>query len=235
MKKMKLLSLLLALVMMLSVFMTGCNKDDKDDTKEEPTTPTVAEGVDPNLSLGIVKDYTYTNNYIGIGLTLDSSWTMADAKELQDLPDEVEDKLNGTLLGSAMKNVSYYMDMQATKTSGTNVYTINVVMEKLSTAQKNLYKGKNDSQCIDVTLTSKDAMIQAYEAIGMRDITMTKVDTGYLGETRTVLRTDSTLYGMPYTILQVLYFDLGEYSASITVACVGENSTAELLAMFEKI
>ena len=159
----------------------------------------------------------------------------ADAKELQDLPDEVEDKLNGTLLGSAMKNVSYYMDMQATKTSGTNVYTINVVMEKLSTAQKNLYKGKNDSQCIDVTLTSKDAMIQAYEAIGMRDITMTKVDTGYLGETRTVLRTDSTLYGMPYTILQVLYFDLGEYSASITVACVGENSTAELLAMFEKI
>ena len=121
MKKMKLLSLLLALVMMLSVFMTGCNKDDKDDTKEDPTTPTVAEGVDPNLSLGVIKDYTYTNNYIGIGLTLDSSWTMADAKELQDLPDEVEDKLNGTLLGSAMKNVSYYMDMQATKTSGTNV------------------------------------------------------------------------------------------------------------------
>lgn len=233
MKKMKLLSLLLALVMMLSVFMTGCNKEDKDD--EGDKEPTVEEGVDPNLSLGVIKDYTYTNNYIGIGLALDSSWTMADAKELQDLPDEVEDKLNGTLLGSAMKNVNYYMDMQATKTSGTNVYTINVVMEKLSTAQKNLYKGKNDSQCIDITLTSKDAMIQAYEAIGMRDITMTKVDTGYLGETRTVLRTDSTLYGMPYTILQVLYFDLGEYSASITVACVGENSTAELLAMFEKI
>lgn len=235
MKKMKLLSLLLALVMMLSVFMTGCNKDDKDDTKEEPTTPTVAEGVDPNLSLGIVKDYTYTNKYMGIGITLDEDWTLQDAKTLQKLPGELENMLDGTLVGEVMKNVTYYMDMQATATIGTNVYSMNVLMQKLTSAQKALFKNMTDEQIIDQTLLGKDSMIESYKKIGMSDIVFSKVQVQYLGETRTVLRTDSKLYGMTYTILQVMDYSLGEYSSTLTVACAGEDNCAELLAKFEKI
>lgn len=236
MKRIKLLSLLLVLVMMLSVFMTGCDKDSKKDDKGEPTTaPTTAEGVDPNLSLGIVKDYTYTNKYMGIGITLDENWQMMSATELQKLPGEVEDMLDGTLVGEAMKNVSYYMDMQATATLDGNVSSMNVVMQKLNTAQKNLYKGKTDDQVIDTTLLAKDSMIESYKAMGMSEIVFTKVQVQYLGQTRTVLRTDAQLYGMDYIILQVMDYNLGEYAATLTVACMGEDHCAELLAKFEKI
>ena len=69
----------------------------------------------------------------------------------------------------------------------------------------------------------------------MSDIVFSKVQVQYLGETRTVLRTDSKLYGMTYTILQVMDYSLGEYSSTLTVACAGEDNCAELLAMFEKI
>lgn len=233
MKKLKLLSLLLALVMALCVFMTGCDKDKKDD--EGSKEPTTAEGVDPNLSLGIVDGYTYTNKYMGIGLTLDETWELTDAKQLQTLPDSVQDAMNGTLIGEAMKNVTYYMDMQATSTNGTNIITINVVMQKLTAAQKAQYKNMNDEQVIDMTLLGKDALIQSYEAIGMSDITFEKVQVQYLGETRTALKTNSTLYGMPYSIIQVMEYDLGEFTGAVTAACMGEDTCAELLAMFEKI
>ena len=235
MKKIKLLSLLLALVMMLSVFMTGCDKDADKGGETEPTTPTLAEGVDPNLSLGVIKDYTYTNQYMGIGLTLDETWTLADAKELQTLPDFVEDAIDGTLIGEAMKNVTYYMDMQATATVDSNVYSINVVMQKLTAAQKALFKGMSDENIIDQTLLAKDSMIDSYEAIGMRNIEFEKVQVQYLGQTRTVLKTTATLYSKPYTILQVMEYDLGEFSGTVTVACMGEDNTVELLGKFVKI
>lgn len=230
MKRIKLLSLMLALVMLLSMFMTGCNKEDGGKT--EPTTP---EGVDPNLSLGIIEDYTYTNKYMGIALTLDESWTLSSAKELQDLPDAVEGMVEGTLVGEAMKNVTYYMDMQATTTSGDNIYSINVVMEQLTAVKKNMYKNMTNEDILDATLQAKDLMIQSYEAMGMRNIEMEKTQAQYLGKTCAVLKTTATLYNQPYTILQVLDYTLGEYSGTLTVACMGEDNTAELLAMFTAI
>lgn len=233
MKRIKLLSLLLALVMMLSVFMAGCSKDAGDDG--ETTAPTLAEGVDPNLSLGIVKDYTYTNNYMGIAITLDENWTLSDAKDLQKLPTDVQNALDGTLIGEAMKNISYYMDMQATATIGSNIQTMNVGMQKLTAAQKVMFKDMTDDQIIDNTLLTKDAMIESYKAIGLTEVTFSKVQVEFLGETRTLLRTDGKLYGMDYAILQVMDYSLGEYGATLTVACAGEDNCAALLAKFEKI
>lgn len=89
----------LLLVLALAFGLTACGKEDKDISgKVTPATEaapaitepapetTEAPAEDRPVSLGRMEGGVYTNEYIGIGCTLDANWTFKTAEELQELP-----------------------------------------------------------------------------------------------------------------------------------------------------
>lgn len=235
------LALLLALVMAASLLLTACGgssapaetKAPQSAVPETNAPETTAPAEEKTLSLGVIDGTTYTNNYAGIGIQLDENWTIYSANELQELPDVVKDMVEGTELEAAMENVQQFTDVLAENVN--ELTTLNLLMQKLTTQQRIAYALMDEEDILDATLTEKDAMAQAYAQGGINVSTMEKVKVTYLGEEHFALKTVAETQGVPYYILQVFDFHLGEYSATLTLASFVEDKTESMLDLIYKL
>lgn len=241
MKMKKLASILLASAMLLAA-LTGCSNTDihGDVTPSESTggsgdiggevTPTETTGKDNPLSLGRMEGGTYTNKYIGIACKLDENWTFSSADELQELPDEVGDMFEGSQLGEAMKDMEQIMDMKAESVQ--ELATMNILYQKLSMTQRLAYATMTEDQIIDTVLAQKDLLEEAFNTAGITVKSMEKKTVTFLGEERIAVYTVAETQGIAYYILQLHNYQLGQYSATITVASYLEDKTSDLLDLF---
>lgn len=228
------LSILLVLVMLLSL-MAGCSgKQDEPNNANvsnnvPETTAAPAEEERP-LALGVVDGNTYTNTYAGLGITLDSGWSIQTADELQTLPETVKESMEGTALGDAMKDVQQFTDMFAENVD--DLTNMNILFQKQSMQERIAFKLLSEEEIIDETLNQKDSMIEAYAAAGINVTSMEKVTVTFLGEEHFALKTVADTQGVPYYMLQVFDYHLGEYSIVITLASFLEDNTEPMLDLF---
>lgn len=251
------LSLILAILMALSLMLSACGTSQEDiagkvtpvATEPAPETtepvPETTAAAEPEttqapeeettlpeeniVSIGRIEGGTYTNNYVGFAMDLDSSWTYYSAEELQDIPENVAEMFAGSELGDSLNPLEQFTDMVAENVN--LLTTINVLYQKLDMQSRLIYAAMEEEAILDATLAQSDLMLEAYSQAGIEVSSMEKVTVTFLGEERPALKTVAVMQGLDYYILQVFDYHLGEYSATITFASFVEDKTEELVAM----
>ena len=199
---------------------------------EETTEATEATEGAP-LEIGRLQGGVYTNTYLGITCTLDESWTYQSAQELQQLPENIEELLQGTQVGDYMTQYTQLLDMKAD--NQTDLTGVNVVFTKMSIKEQVAYALMDDQGIVESTLSQKDLLIESYTQAGMPVEEMEMVTVQYLGKDRPAIRTKCTLQGVPYYVLQVFEYQKGSYGATITASSFVEDKTQQALALFQPL
>jgi len=238
------LSLSLALLFALCLFLTACGGGDADvsgkvtpnqnnsaaPTEEAVQTDPAPTAPENELSLGRMEGGVYTNTYAGFSCTLDSSWTFLSAKELEQIPSTVSDMVSGSELGDALADVQQFTDMMAENVN--DLTNMNVLYQKLSVQERLAYALLSEEQVIDATLDQSDMMIEAYTQAGISVTSMEKVTVQFAGRERFAIHTSATVQGIPYYMLQFFDFNLGDYAVTTTLASYMDDNTGNLAALF---
>ena len=226
------ISLILAVLLTLSM-LAGCGGNGGETNPAAPPETTAPAVEDRPLTLGVVEGNTYTNTYAGFGCTLGEGWTMLPADQLQELPDIVKESVQGTEVGEAMKDIQQFTDMLAENVD--QMTNMNVLFQKLSMQERIAYKLLSEEAIVDETLKQKDALIEAYTAMGLEITSIEKTTVTFLGEEHFAMKTVAETQGVPCYMLQVFNYGLGEYSVTMTLTSFLEDNTESMLELFYKV
>lgn len=219
----KWIALLLALVMLLSL--AACGKEENAGGKVTPAPE------DKPVSLGRMEGGVYTNEYIGIGCTLDANWSFYTAEELQELPDQVGELLQDTeYADESLRQIS---DMMAENVDA--MVNMNVQYTQLTLQERLAYMSMDDEALVDMILGDRDSMAAIYAQAGIENAVLEKTTVNFLGQDRCAIRTSATVQGYPYYMLQVFEYGLGRYGVTITFSSFFEDNTASMLDMFYEL
>ena len=217
-------------LLILALLLSACGGESEQDVSGTITTQAPTEAVnDTPVSMGRMEGGTYTNDYIGFSIELDSTWTYYSAEELQEMPENVAELFEGTEVADSINPLNQFTDMMAESVE--ELASINVLYQKMSMTERLLYATMDNESILDSVLEQKDTMIESYSAAGMEVQSMEKVTVSFLGQQRPALKTVSILEGVEYYTLQVFDFQLGQYSVTVTFASFLEDKTDSLAAM----
>ena len=239
------------LVLVLAIGLLGCGKEDKDisgkvtpvteaatvpagtveaipETTEAVIETTGAADEEKAVTLGRMEGGTYTNEYLGIGCMLDTSWTFRGAEELQELPGQVNELLQDTEYSDA--GLRQITDMMAENVN--TLANMNIQYTKLTMQERIAFAAMDSDGFADMIMGEAESMTQAYEQAGIENAVMEKVTVNFLGQERTAIRTSATIQGYPYYILQLFEHDLGQYYVTMTFSSIFEDTTESMLDLF---
>ena len=227
---------ILALVLTLALLLCGCgNQQNAAGNLTPATEPAPTEAAtepaptETPVSLGTLTGGTYTNAYVGFGFTLDENWTIYPADQLQDLPENVSEMFEGTEFESY--EINTIMDVMAENV--TDLTTMNVLYQKLSMQERLAYLSMDEMDILDMLVDDHyDTMVASYANAGIYVESMSTKTVTFLGQERTALYTVATVQDVPYYILQLYDFHLGQYSITTTVGSYIEDNTENLLGLF---
>ena len=235
----KLLALLLAMVMLLSLAACGntsdddeddvrgsvsSQKDDDNDTDKDVDKETDKEAAEAEVEAGTSTNNTYKNAFAGITCTLGSDWTFMTDEEIK-ANNERTMSMIGDDYAEAIKNATYFTDMMATHTNG--VDTVNVIFEKLTGVNQYL----TEDQYADIC---KDSTKGALESMGMTNVTVTAEKGIFAGEEHNFLAVSGEFNGVPvYERLAVLR--CGSYVVSVTACTWYTDTCKNILDSFKAI
>ena len=201
------------------------------ETTVPPTTvPETTAPPEREVSLGRMEGGVYTNEYVGYGCTLSADWTFKSAQELQEIPDNVAQILNGSEVGEIVQGLEQVMDMSADNVS--EITTMNVLYQKLTLEERIAYAVMTEEEVIDGLLEIQSTLAAGYEQAGMTVISMEKKEVTFLGEPHYALYTQISVGDVPYYVLQLMHTNLGSYNVTTTVGSFVEDKTDSLLDLF---
>ena len=223
---------LFALLLVLSVLLAGCGNAEPESAVAgtvEPTTEAAAPADKP-VSMGRLEGGTYINEYAGYACELDGNWTFYSAEELQVLPENVKEALAGTEVAEGMEEVTQFTDMMAENVE--EMITVNALYQKHSMQERLGFAMLSDAEIIDGVLGEQEMMKEGYTQAGMDVESMERITVTFLGKERDALRTQGTVAGTPFYIVQVFDYHLGQYSVTLTVNSYWEDNTQQVLDLF---
>ena len=210
MKRFKGLCVLVAMLMLLSTMLSGCGLIDAFTNDD--------------LSLGKIEGSTYINEYVGFAIDLSSGWTLSSADELQRLPDQVLDQMNGSDLTVLLDQYEQIFDLMAERDSK----AISVNYTKLPTIERIIYAFMSEEMIVDTLLSQEDMLTATYKASGIYPKSFEKVEVEIMGKTHYALHMKATAGGDDYYTLQLFFYQKGSYGVSLTLASFDTDSTYEL-------
>lgn len=217
-----------AVTLILALLLAGCGESAADvGGRMEPVE---TEAADTPVSLGRMEGGVYTNSYAGFGCTLDSAWSIYGAEELQELPDNVAEVLKDSEIGEAMSGMEQIVDMMAENQE--LLSSMNVNYQKLEPDVRLAYALMTDEQIVDAVLEQSQMLIDTYTQAGMDVTLLEKTTVNFLGEERVAVRTEGSMYGADFFMIQVFNYHAGSYSVTLTLTSYIEDHTAEMLALF---
>ena len=180
--------------------------------------------------MGRLEGGTYINEYAGYACELDSNWTFYSAEELQVLPDNVKELIADTELADVIGDVPQFTDMMAENVD--EMARINALYQKHTMQERLGFAMLTDAELIDGTLEQQDMMKDAYAQAGMDVESMERITVTFLGEERAALRTVGTAADVPFYMVQIFDYHLGQYSVTLTVNSYLEDKTQQILDLF---
>lgn len=211
----------------------GTEDAPASSTTEPPTTstelPTESVEEASDLSLGYWEGNTYINEYAGFVCSLDDSWQIYTAEELQELPEQVANA-GSEELGDFLENYTQISAMMAE--NAVDLVSMNLMYQKLTPMQMALYSSISEEEIVDMTLQQMAQLEAYYNSMGITVHSQEKVKVTFLGEEHYALYSVMELQGIPYYTLQLLDFTLGEYGVNLTLASYVEDKTESLLELF---
>lgn len=241
----KIISLLLALAMVLSLAACGSSASEPpkgdikplEDTEQESNTPQQTEEEtqpaedDNSFSLGAMQGGIYENTYAGFGCKLNENWVYKTAEELQDVTGLTEEMFEGTDLDFSAYN--QILDMMADCSDP--FASINIQYTALSAQERLAHAMAGEEGLIDGTLQQKDLLISTYAQAGIDVSAMEKVTVNFCGEERFAIHTTASVQDTPYYILQLFYTNIGPYYVTVTLGAFVEDTTPQLAELFYKL
>jgi hypothetical protein len=113
-----------------------------------------------------------------------------------------------------------------------NYSTINIMYTQISLAERLQYAVMSEEEIIDATLSQVQTLTDVYAQAGIDVISIDKVTVDFLGEEHFAIKTTAEIEGYPYYILQVQDFQAGAYGITVTLSCLFEDTTDDLLGLF---
>lgn len=209
----KWIALLLALVMVLSLAACGDDDESSDGGKiGNPDAPVE----------GVLSGNTYTNEFFGFRMDLDSDWTVYDAETAAQMTGTA---LENADLGISLEETGLITPVYATASDG--MTTINVVIEDLSKTA-----GSSLSESAYAKAGSAN-LKTALESMGCTDVSVKTGTVDFAGSSHACISTSASVYGMDMYQTQVVVKS-DKYVAIITVGTYFENTTEDLLDLFSK-
>lgn len=219
----------ISLALALCLVLCGCGGESKEDVSGNLTpAESTAPAEEKSVSMGLLEGGTYENSYAGFGFTLDDSWVIYPAEELQSLPEDVREMFQDTDLENY--EINQFTDVLAENAEA--LTTMNVLYQKVSLQERLAYAVMSEEALIDTTLSQYDTMVQAYANAGILVESMDKKAVTFLGQERIALYTVATVQDVPYYILQIYDYDLGDYAIITTFGSYWEDNTESLLELF---
>lgn len=225
----------ICLTLVLALLLCGCSGGSEPQTGKvvpRETEAAVTQPAEPerSASLGRLEGGEYINEYVGYGCTLGSSWTFYSAEELQELPENVAELMEGTQVGDTAAQLTQISDMMAENAG--DLTTVNVLYTRLSLQERLAYEVLEEKTILEQVLSQKDALISSYAQAGIDVSEMELVQISFLGESRWAVHTTAAMQGVPYFVLQVYDYHLGEYGVVTTFASFVEDRTGALPELF---
>jgi len=224
---------IISLFLILSLLLCGCGGSSEPVAGEvtpQTEAPTEAQEEENPLSVGRIEGGVYTNSYIGIGCEMDENWSFYSAQELQELPGEVQNVVEGAVLAELMEGYTQIFDLQAENVN--DLLAVNVVYTKIGLQERLVYAALSEEETIDATLEQSDMIIQSYTQAGMEVESMEKVKVTFLGEEHYGIRTVAQTQGIPIYMVQMMNYDLGSYGVTLTATSYMADNTQAILDMF---
>ncbi len=180
---------------------------------------------------GSVENGTYTNETLGIGCTLDSSWSVASEEEIAATFGMAKELIEQAETGVDLEDADTFTDLYVYTDEGAK--NINVQVQTLSALEGGAVGEMSEDEILDNILPIlEETMASAYAGVGT--VTCEKVDARFLDEDHKAIAMVTTAQETDVYQKQ-FYLPHGRYVAIITCTSVGEDVTDELLELFYKV
>lgn len=194
--------------------------DTTPDTEADTTADTEAE---VDFETGTVNGQTYTNDLLGLTLTLDEGWRFLNRDEIDQMMGLTTSLVSDEEIAKSLEEGGAYMDMYAMhEESGA---TVNINMQKVGLSALLL---KEDT----VLEEAESSVIAALESMGLSNIVYNIGTMNFAGKEHACADISGEISGATLYEKQVCIFE-GTYVASITATSVYENNTDTILGWFE--
>ena len=231
---------LLVSLITIAIVLTACGNTDKvskrkkTDTKktvtetvkddEEETTEEITEKQDVSVSeiRGEVKDNTYTNEFFGFKFDIDSSWTVFDENQLLQLAGLVADSADDEALSKVIENSGVIYDFYATE----GLKSANIVMQS-----RGLLSSLDMKEYVELSVKQAESNMPS---MGIDNVTTSVSTVNISGKDYYCATITGVSQGMDI-YEKMVFFDAGEYIASLTVGTFVEDNTDELIAKISGI
>ncbi len=191
-------------------------------TGSKTTTTTTGETQNEGFQFGSTAGGTYTNDYIGIGCKLDSTWTFKSDEEILELNNLTKDLLDEDI-AELLESAQVIYDMMAVHSSGMDNVLIN--LEKTSVLQAALTDLK---AMLEQTVPTVES---ALTGMGYTNFAWEVGEATIDGKRFAALKNSSQINGL--TMYQLtLVFRCNQHLASLCISTYGEDKTNQILNTF---
>ena len=213
------MTLLLAMLMVLSLAACGSQKDDQAGGN---VTPGVTDDAVPDM--GTVSGGTYTNEFAGFGCALDETWVFYTEEQIAEINGFLTEGTSDEDMKKLMEENQSVQDMYAASTDG--LMTINVVFTNMGLL------GGSTVTPQDVAELSVEQVPAALESYGFTDVTAQLTTVDFAGQKNVPAVAVSAMNGDIATYELLVCLKAGNYSFSVTLCSFTEDVTADMAALF---
>lgn len=212
----KITAMLLVLVLMLSLCACG-------EKNVSGTVSPQEEQTEVDFQLGVTTGGKYESTFLGIGCSLDDSWSFASQEELAQMIGATAEMFDNEEYAEQMKNTDMFYDMAAAADDG--LVNINIIIQNMGL----LYgMALSEEKYIEI---SQEGLEEQLSSAGF---TLEGAEAGtvtFAGQERSGLHITCTYQGIAYYCQQV-YIKQGNYMSVITLASFFEDDTDSMLDYF---
>lgn len=227
---------LFAMLMTLTILMTmaACGQQAPDEAggtvdpgavADQDTSGQVDMPADDagTPELGSVNGGTYTNEFAGIGCTLDETWTFYTEAQIAEINGFLTEGTSDEEMRQLMEENQSVYDMYASSTDG--LMTMNVVFQNMGL----LFGTTMSAQ--DYVELSAEQLPDAMGAYGFEDVTASVTTAEFAGAECPAIAITATVQDTPMYELLVCMKE-GNYIYCVTLCSYTEDVTAQMAALF---
>lgn len=230
---MKKRSMYLLVMTALLVVLTACGGEKETGgtvappaEPEAPVAGTMEAAAEEAFQPGEMNGGVYTNEFLGIGCTLDSNWTYLTDEEIAELNRSTTEQLSDEEMRAAMEDASL-QDMFAQADGG--LVNISITIENLGVLHGT---AMDEARFLEILRPTVET---AFTDIGMTGLVMEASTETFVGESHAVMNISGTLEADVPFYQKVVLIKRGTYMASVSIGSAMENITADIAALFYKL
>ena len=222
------LGILALLVLLLALTACGGEKNVSGIAApaepEPPVTGTVEAAPEPEFQMGEMSGGVYTNEFLGIGCSLDSNWTYLTDEEILELNASSAEQMTNEEIREMLETSENIYDMYAQADGG--LVNIAVCVENLGVLNGITM---DEAAYLEEVLPILE---QSLAGIGLTDIAQEKFTETLAGQSHQAVKFSGMLNGDTPMYQEQVYLKKGSYMAAIILCSGIEDITPQLAAMF---